>query len=252
VSPPEAALLAGAGYVAGLVNALAGGGSLVSFPALLAVGYPSITANVTNTIAIWPGYVGSAAGYRSELAGQGRRVLVLGATSAAGALTGAIVLLNTPERVFRSVVPWLIAFAAVLIAVQPRVAARMQALPGGSGEHRSSLLHVGVFAGTVYGGYFGAGGGVLLLGVLGLFLPDGIRALNGLRAALVLVVNTVALVVFAFFGPVEWSAVGFMAVASLAGGWTGASVARRLDSGVLRATIVAFALVVAAILFVRG
>jgi uncharacterized protein len=166
--------------------------------------------------------------------------------------TGAIVLLNTPERVFRSVVPWLIAFAAVLIAVQPRVAARMRALPGGSGEHRSSLLHVGVFAGTVYGGYFGAGGGVLLLGVLGLFLPDGIRALNGLRAALVLVVNTVALVVFAFFGPVEWSAVGFMAVASLAGGWTGASVARRLDSGVLRATIVAFALVVAAILFVRG
>ncbi len=252
MTPPEVILLVGAGFVAGLVNAIAGGGTLVSFPALLAVGYPSVTANVTNTIAIFPGYVGSAIGYRTEHGGSRRRVLVLGVTSLAGALTGTIVLLNTPERVFRSVVPWLIAFAALLVAVQPRISARVKALPGGAGEHRSALLHVGLFVGTVYSGYFGAGAGILLIGVLGLFLPDDLRQLNALRSALVLGVNTVAVVVFAFFGPVEWTAVGIMAGSSLAGGWTGASVARRLDAGALRATIVVFALVVAAILFVRG
>src|SRR5205085_8417204 len=121
----------------------------------------------------------------------------------------------------RGVVPWLISFAAVLVAIQPKVAAAMQRLPGGGGEHRSSLLHVGVFVGTVYGGYFGAGGGVLLLGILGLFLPGGVQRLNALRAALVLIVNTVALVVFALFGPVVWSAVGMMGASSLVGGWLG-------------------------------
>jgi uncharacterized protein len=252
MTPPEAVLLVGAAFVGGLVNGVAGGGSLVSFPALLTVGLPSVAANVTNTIALWPGYLGSAAGYRSDVTTPGRRLPVLAATSAVGALTGALVLLNTPERVFRSVVPWLIAFAALLVAVQPRVAARVRRLPGGSGEHRSALLHVGLFAGTAYGGYFGAGGGVLLIGVLGLFLPDELRQLNALRAALVLVVNTVALVVFGLFGPVEWTAVGLMGGASLAGGWTGASVSRRLDAGALRTTIVVFALVVALVLLVRG
>lgn len=252
MTPPEVVLLIGAGFVAGVFNAVAGGGSLVSFPALLAVGYPSVVANVTNSIAIWPGYAGSTVGYRSDLVGQGRRVLSLGATSAVGGLTGAVILLNTPEKVFRGVVPWLIAFAAVLVAVQPRVAAAMQRLPGGSGEHRSALLHVGVFVGTVYGGYFGAGGGVLLLGILGLFLPGEVQRLNALRAALVLVVNTVALVVFALFGPVVWSAVGMMGASSLAGGWIGATVVRRLDATILRATIVVFAAGVAVALFIRG
>jgi len=252
MTPPEIALLIGTGFVAGLVNALAGGGTLISFPALLAVGYPAVAANVTNTIAIWPGYVGSAAGYRSDLVGQGRRVVVLGITSAVGALAGAIVLLNTPEQVFRAVVPWLIAFAALLVAAQSRVSDRVQRLPGGAGEHRSSLLHVGVFVGGVYGGYFGAGGGVMLLGILGLFLPDDIRQLTALRAALVLIVNTVGLVVFGLFGPVEWTAVGLMVGPSLVGGWFGAHLSRRLDAGALRATIVVFALVVAVILLVRG
>ncbi len=252
MTAPEVALLVGAGFVAGVFNAVAGGGSLVSFPALLAVGYPSVTANVTNSIAIWPGYAGSTLGYRVGLERQGQRIRSLGATSAVGGLTGAIILLNTPERVFRSVVPWLILLAAVLVAVQPKVAAAMQRLPGGSGEHRSALLHLGLFASTVYGGYFGAGGGVLLLGVLGLFLPDHIQRVNALRTALVLVVNTVTLVVFALFGPVVWSAVALMGGSSLVGGWTGATVARRLDTGLLRATIVAFAAVVAVALFVRG
>ena len=252
MTAPEVGLLLGAGFVAGVFNAVAGGGSLVSFPALLAVGYPSVTANVTNSIAIWPGYAGSTVGYRSDLAGQGRRVLSLGATSAIGGLTGAVILLNTPEKVFRGIVPWLVAFAAVLVAVQPRVAAAMQRLPGGSGEHRSALLHVGVFVGTIYAGYFGAGGGVLLLGILGLFLPGPVQELNALRAALVLVVNTVTLVVFGLFGPVVWSAVGIMGGSSLVGGWTGAKVVRRLDAGILRATIVVFAGAVAVALFVRG
>ena len=242
----------GAGLLAGAVNAVAGGGSLISFPALLAAGYPAVTANVTNTVAIWPGYIGGAVGYRQDLDGQSPRLAVLGVTSALGALVGAGILLVTPGSLFRSVVPWLLLLAAGLVAVQPKVAAAIQRLPGGRGEHRSALLRAASFGGGVYGAYFGAGVGVLTLGILGLFLNDAIHRLNALRSVLVLIVNTVALAVFSLFGPVSWKAVAVMSAASLAGGWTGSRLVRRLNPTAVRAAVVVTAVAVGVTLLVRS
>lgn len=242
---PDAALLAGAGFLAGSVNAVAGGGSLISFPALLGAGYPALTANVTNTVAVWPGYVGGTVGVRADLEGQRRRLVALAATSILGALTGAVVLLLVPAHAFTAIVPWLLLGAAALLAAQPLVARVVRGLPGSAGEHRAALLHVAGFGAAGYGAFFGAGVSVIMLAVLGVFLHETIHRINALRSALVLLINSVALVVFALFGPVAWSAVAVMAVASLAGGWSGASVARRLDPKVLRATVVVFAVMIA-------
>src|SRR5947207_3228687 len=155
MTPGSALVLAGAGFLAGSVNAVAGGGSLISFPAMLAVGYPALRSNVTNTVAVWPGYLGSTAAYRKELAGQRPRVVSLGASSVAGAVVGSIVLLTTPPGVFRVVVPYLIVLAAALLAVQPLVTDWVRRLPGAHTEHRSAILHGGTFLGGVYGAYFG-------------------------------------------------------------------------------------------------
>ena len=241
-------LLAAAGFAAGAVNAVAGGGSLISFPALLAAGYPSVPANVTNTVALWPGYAGSVAGSRPELAGQRLRVQALGVTSVAGAVLGAVLLLRTSAEAFRAVVPFLILLACLLLAVQPRLAALVRRLPGSDREHRHGVLHVAALLAAVYGAYFGAGLGVLLLGVLGTFLPDALARVNALKNVLSLVVNTVALVAFALFGPVRWGAALVVAVTSLAGGFLGARLARRIPAALLRALVVAYGVVVAVVL----
>jgi uncharacterized membrane protein YfcA len=246
VTTLQALGLALAGFLAGGVNAIAGGGSLISFPALLSVGYAPVTANVTNTVAIWPGYLGSAVRLRGELTGQRSRVIALAATCIAGAVAGTALLLLTPGSWFGAVVPWLLLLAAALVALQARLTDWVRALPGGAGEHRSVLLHVATFGAAVYGAYFGAGAGVIVLGVLGLFLPEGLHRLNALRSALVLVVNTIALVLFALFGPVAWAAAGVMALASLAGGWAGASVSQRVNAAALRASVVVIAVAAAA------
>lgn len=247
----DTGLLATAGAVAGGINAIAGGGSLISFPALIAAGYPDLTANVTNTVALWPGYVGGVAGYRSELAGQRRRAITFGATSTAGGVAGCLLLLMTPARVFAVMVPVLIAVASLLLALQPwlkrRVAASERISAGG---HRL-MLHAGLLVGGVYGAYFGAGLGVLLLGILGIFVSEHLQRLNAVRAVLSLVINTVALVGFGLFGPVHWDVVAVMAVASLAGGFGGARIARRLSPVVLRAVVVTFGFSVAVTLALR-
>lgn len=245
-------LLAAAGFAAGAVNAVAGGGSLISFPALLAAGYPSVPANVTNTVALWPGYAGSVAGSRPELAGQRLRVQALGVTSVAGAVLGAVLLLRTSAEAFRAVVPFLILLACLLLAVQPRLAALVRRLPGSDREHRHGVLHVAALLAAVYGAYFGAGLGVLLLGVLGTFLPDALARVNALKNVLSLVVNTVALVAFALFGPVRWGAALVVAVTSLAGGFLGARLARRIPAALLRALVVAYGVVVAVVLLLTG
>src|SRR4051794_15338557 len=196
VTPGDVLVLAGAGFLAGSVNAVAGGGSLISFPAMLAVGYPALRSNVTNTVAIWPGYLGSTAAYRPELVGQRERVRALGITSVIGAIAGSVILLTTPDKVFRTVVPYLILLASALLAVQPYVAKAVRRLPGAHKEHRSALLHGSIFLGAVYGAYFGGGLGVMLLGILGLFLDDHLQRINGLKTLLSLVINTVALVAF--------------------------------------------------------
>lgn len=249
----DVGLLAVAGLLAGAVNAVAGGGSLISFPALLAVGYPSVQANVTNTVALFPGYAGSVAGGRTELQGQGPRVRSLAVTSVLGAVAGAVLLLTTPGDVFRAVVPYLILLACALLVVQPRLKAVVQRRTGQDGApHGSAPLQATVFLASVYGAYFGAGLGVLLLGLLGVFLAERLQQVNALKNVLSLVVNSVALVAFGLFGPVAWPAVLVVAIASLLGGYAGARLARRIPSAVLRAGVVVYGVVIAVVLIGRG
>jgi uncharacterized membrane protein YfcA len=241
-----ATLLAGAGFGAGAVNAVAGGGSLISFPALLAAGYPSITANVTNAIAVLPGYVGGSLAYRRELAGQGARIRALAMTSAAGAAAGAALLLVSPASVFEAIVPWLILAACGLLAVQPRAAAaarRRRARP-------PLVLHGVLFVATVYGGYFGAGLGIMLLAILGVFVDDDLQRLNALKGVLSLLVAVVTAVGFALFGPVAWDAAAIVGVTCLAGGAAGVGAARRLPAPVLRGLVIAYGISVAIVLLV--
>jgi uncharacterized protein len=249
LGPGEVALLAGAGFAAGATNAVAGGGSLISFPALLAVGYPSVTANVTNSVAVLPGYLGGSVGYRRELRGQRARVLALAATSMAGALAGAALLLVGSDRVFRDIVPFLILFSCALLAAQPLLARVIKPVSGRRQE-RSLRLHAMQFLAAVYGGYFGAGLGIMLLAVLALSIDDDLQRLNALKGLLSLLIGAVAGVYFALFGPVKWGAAAIMAVASLVGGHAGVGLARRLPDAVLRGVVVAFGVVVAVVLLV--
>jgi uncharacterized protein len=228
------------------VNAVAGGGSLISFPALLGVGYPSVTANVTNSVAVLPGYLGGSFGYRRELLGQRRRVLALAITSVLGALGGAVLLLVTSNRLFEHIVPFLILFACALLAAQPFLS-RVVRPPSGVQE-RSVRLHAMELLTAVYGGYFGAGLGIMLLAVLALSIDDDLQRLNALKGLLSLLIGAVAAACFALFGPVKWGAAAVMAVASLVGGQAGVGLARRLDDRVLRAVVVAFGVAVAVVL----
>jgi uncharacterized membrane protein YfcA len=246
-----AALLAAAGFAAGAVNAVAGGGSLISFPALLGAGYGSVVANVTNAVAVLPGYLGGSLAYREELRPQRARIVALSVTSALGAIAGAVILIVSPARVFEEIVPFLILASCALLAAQPWLSRKLHPpAPKSETDHRSPSLHAGVFAASVYGGYFGAGLGILLLAVLGLTLSDGLQRLNALKGILSLVVGLSAAVYFAIDGKVQWDAAAVMAVASLAGGQAGVAVARRLDAGVLRALIVVFGVGVAVWLLV--
>ncbi|MBI5946537.1 MAG: sulfite exporter TauE/SafE family protein [Chloroflexi bacterium] len=249
----EVAGLAAAAFAAGAINAVAGGGSLISFPALLAAGYPSKAANVTNSVALWPGYAGGSLGYRDELGRQRRRVALLTLPSILGALAGSAILLSTPESAFDRIVPFLILFACGLMAFQDglgRFAARHQ-LRARDEAHVPLFLHGGIFLLAIYGAYFGAGLGILTLAVLGILLPDEIQHSNALKGMLSLLINAAAVVYFAFFGPVEWAAAGVMAVGALAGGYLGVGVARRLGRRWLRVSVIAYGLVVAAVLLVR-
>jgi len=251
VTGAEAVLVAVAGFLAGAVNAVAGGGSLISFPALVAVGLPTLDANVTNTTAVWPGYVGSALAYRTELVGQGDRLRSLGLTAALGGVVGSAILLVAPDAVFDAVVPFLVLAGSLLLALQPRIALLVRARAEIDASGHRVQLHAAVFLAAVYGAYFGGGLGVILLAVLGIFVADHLQRLNGLKSAMSVIINTIALVAFALFGPVDWLAVAIVAPASLLGGYAGARVARRLSPDVLRATVVAFGVVVAVWLFLR-
>jgi uncharacterized membrane protein YfcA len=246
--------LAAAAVIAGAVNAVAGGGSLVSFPALLAVGYPALTANVTNSVALTPGYLGGTVGYRRELAGQRARALALGATSAAGAVLGAVLLLVSSPALFERIVPFLIFLACALLAVQTRLARLVRERRGGAGRHalagrgggerHTVPLFAAQFLAAVYGAYFGAGVGIMMLAILGIFLSDTLQRLNALKGLLSLLVSVVAAVWFALFAEVSWVAVAVMAAASLLGGQLGVLLARRLNDQVLRWLVVAFGVAV--------
>lgn len=249
LGPGAVALLVAGAALAGAVNAVAGGGSLISFPTLLAVGYPALTANITNTVALSPGYVGGTIGYRHELAGQRGRVTALSATSIVGALTGSFLLLVSSPELFERIVPWLILLACALLAVQDRlgrfVRNRAGAVERDAGWTHWAPLLVIQFVAAIYGAYFGAGLGIMMLAILGIFLSDTLQRLNALKGVMSLVINVVGAVYFALFADVVWFAVAVMAVASLLGGRIGVGMARRLDDRALRWLVVVFGVGVA-------
>jgi uncharacterized membrane protein YfcA len=228
-------LLGGLG--AGIFNGVAGGGSLISFPILLGLGYPALTANITNTIGIWPGYVASAAGFRKEIGDQSQRLLRLTPVALAGGTAGALLLLTTSSSTFDDVVPWLVLGAGALFAAQSLL---RKALDRGSAHPRTRpvLLVVGVFAASVYGGYFGAAMGVMFLAILGLALPLTLAHTSGLRTVLSMIVNGMAAVVFLVHGGLAWEAVGLLAAGSLAGGYAGARLALALPAPALRVVVI--------------
>jgi uncharacterized membrane protein YfcA len=237
LSPSHVILIMLAGLGAGIFNGVAGGGSLISFPLLLALGFPALTANVTNTVGIWPGYVGSAAGFRTEIADQKIRLARLAPVSMAGAVVGAVLLLTTSSAAFTSIAPWLILGAAALFAAQPLL---RRALDGAqpTPQTRPFLMMAGTFLASVYGGYFGAGMGVMLLAILGLALPDSIARTSGLRTGLSILINGVAAAVFLIHGGLAWDVVGLLAAGSLVGGWIGARVALGIPAAALRAVVI--------------
>jgi uncharacterized membrane protein YfcA len=241
----ETIALLAAGGCAGAVNAVAGGGSLISFPALLAVGYSPIAANVTNQVGLVPGYLGGSLGYRAELAGQRGRARALGVTGSLGAAAGSALLLLAPAHSFKVIVPYLVLAACALLALQPvltRAAGRHRT------EHPGAPLHAGVFAASVYGGYFGGALGIVLLAILGALLSDGLQRLNALKGLLSLIVGVVGAINFALFGPVHWGAAALIAAGALIGGRAGAGLARRLRPDVLRWAIVSYGVTAAIVL----
>jgi uncharacterized membrane protein YfcA len=250
-------LLLAAGLAAGTVNAIAGGGSLVTFPALLATGLPAVPANVTNSVAVLPGYVGSVLGSRQDLrdlaAEQGRgRLLTLLPTTVIGTGIGCALLLKTPGRAFDLVVPFLVLGAGAVLALQDRLKGVVGHPRDLSPRRRTLSLHAMVAIGAVYGGYFGAALGVMLVAALGLVLDTSIARVSALKNAISALVGFITLLVFAAFGPVNWADVAILAPATVTGGYLGARVARRLPAGVLKAVIVTFAGVVGVVLLVRA
>jgi uncharacterized protein len=248
--PAYLALLVVVGVLSGMVNAVAGGGSLLLFPALLAVGYSPLAANVTNSVAQCPGYLGFALGSRKELRGQWGRVLSTAGVAVAGALAGSLLLLILPARVFDAVVPALVALASLLLGVQPWLA-RWIGEPDSHVADRRWVLLPAVFLGAVYGGYFGGALGVLLIAVLALTAHDSLRRLNAAKGVLSLIISVTTVLVFSFRAPVAWLAVALLAPATLVGGFIGAKVAGRLSATALRAAVVGVGLAVSIYLFVK-
>ena len=240
----EAVAVALAGLAAGTINTVVGSGTLVTFPVLLAVGYPPVLANVTNTVGLVPGSLSGAVGYRRELAGQGRRLSRLAVASVLGGITGAVLLLVLPEEAFQAIVPVLIGLACVMVIVQPWVAARLRAREDHEPrQHAGPLLYAGIYLAGIYGGYFGAAQGVLLIAIMGLLLDEHLQRINAAKNVLALLVNAVAAVIFIAVTDIAWSAAGLIAVGSTVGGQVGAQIGRRIPQPVLRGLVVLVGLV---------
>ena len=237
-------LLAVTGVLAGGVNAVAGGGSLISFPVLVATGLSPLEANITNTVSQLPGYVSIVEGYRGFLVGQGRRLRLLGIPTVLGAAAGVALLLWGGESAFEAVVPWLVLMACALLALGPRLRAALAAREGVATRPSPGLV-AAVFASGAYASYFGAAAGVLLLAVLALGIIDTLQRLNAVNRTLILLANLVAAPVFMILGPIDWPSVAVLAPATLVGGAIGARVARRLNDDVLRWSVIALGVGVA-------
>ena len=266
MTPGQQALVVAAGFLAGGINGIAGGGSLVSFPALIALGQPALAANVTSTVGIWPGYLGGVIGFRREVSDQGGRIRSLLPATLAGAVAGAALLLTTPSDAFEAIAPFLILAACALFAAQPLLTRRLDRdgrddLDRGGGAEASGhgdrdgagapgpttraaprrpgpAVQAGGFLAATYGAYFGAGLGVVLLALFGTLLPDRLVRTTSLRTVLSLVTNTVAAGVFLVAAPVDWGKAGLLAGGALVGGFAGARVARRIPGALLRVVVI--------------
>ncbi|OLT39099.1 hypothetical protein BJF85_07810 [Saccharomonospora sp. CUA-673] len=253
----HAVLIAVAGVWAGTINTVVGSGTLVTFPVLVALGFPPVTATTSNAIGLAPGTVSGAIGYRHELRGQTRTLLSFIPASMLGAVVGAILLLSLPSDAFEMIVPVLIVLALVLVVIQPRVSAWVArrrerehadgapaAGPGLSGQSAKSaaLLVTLIFVVGIYGGYFTAAQGVMLMAIMGVLMTDPIQTLNGIKNVLSSAVNIVAGIIYAFTAPISWPVVALLAVGSIIGGQIGAKIGRKLSPKMLRGAIVAIGL----------
>ncbi len=247
-------LLIVAAIAAGAINALAGGGTLITFPMLTAVGVPPIAANVTNTVALSPGYIGGTLAQARDLRGQKNRLWLTVPAGVIGGLIGAVLLLQTGERLFRDLVPFLILLASVLLAIQDPLRAwlirRLSARQSGTQLDKWSWLPVGLAA--VYGGYFGAGLSVILLAALGITLEDNLTRLNALKQFIAFGTNVAAAIFFVFSGQVVWSAAAVMAGGALVGGALGGRLAGRVKPSMLRWIVVSIGVAVSMLYFIRG
>ena len=272
------ALITLAAMAAGAVNALAGGGTLITFPTLTALGIPAVAANITNTVALSPGYLGATLAQKALILEQRRRLWFLLPAAALGGLTGGLLLLNTSEKLFRELVPFLILLASLLLAVQEPLRRRLNRSkssspaadppltpptgrgteapsPGGGGLGRGrgeAWAAIPIFFAAIYGGYFGAGLSVIILAALGLMLDDSLTRLNALKQAVAFATNITAAALFLFSGQVVWSAAAVMAVGALVGGALGGRLAGRIRPATLRAVVVTLGILIAIIYFIRG
>lgn len=238
----EVLAVIGAGLAAGTINTVVGSGTLVTFPALLAVGLPPVTANVTNTVGLVPGSISGAVGYRRELAGQRRRLLILGTASVVGGILGGLLLLALPPAAFEVAVPILIALACVLVVLQPWLVSRLGSRRGRT-AHGGLPVLVGVTASGMYGGYFGAAQGVLLIALLGIFLDEPLQRINAIKNVLAGLVNGAAAVLFILVADVRWPYAALIALGAVAGGQLGALVGRRMPPALLRGLVVTVGIV---------
>jgi hypothetical protein len=241
MTPLEAGAIFAAGVAAGTINTIVGSGSLITFPTLLAFGYAPLDANVSNTVGLVPGSISGAFGYRRELVGQRGRAIRLGISSGLGGLTGALLLLAFPGA-FSAIVPILIAVALLLVATGPRLS-RALAEHRHAEADRSWPLAVLFFATAVYGGYFGAGMGIIMIALLTIFVADDIQRLNGLKNVLAALINGVAGILFIAIAPVHWDLALLIAAGSIVGGQAGSRIGRRLPAPALRLAIICVGLV---------
>ncbi len=233
-------LMAVAAFVAGILNAVAGGGSLISFPALLHTGMPSVVANATNTVAMWPGSIASLWPYKEIISRERHRATVLAIPSLLGGLAGSVLLLHTPQNAFDAVVPWLILFACALLTLQAPVARWIATGRGGESRRVPAPLWVAQFCIAVYGGYFGAGIGILMLAGMAIFIPQSIQAANGLKILFATAINGIAALYFLAARAARLREAAFMAVCAIVGGFLGSHIAQRLPAKLLRGVVVAY------------
>jgi hypothetical protein len=250
---PQFLLAALAALAAGAVNALAGGGTLITFPMLVALGIPAVSANVTNTVALSPGYLGGTLAQKKDLQGQRQRLWYVLPAAALGGILGGWLLLRTGEKLFTDLIPWLILLASGLLAIQDPVRKwmtnRLNRPHAGAASPAFSSLAVGLA--SIYGGYFGAGLSVIVLSALGLTIEDSLTRLNALKQAIAFAVNVAAAIFFLFSGQVNWPLAIVMAVGALLGGTLGGKLAGRVKPSTLRWTVVTIGIIISIIYFVK-